>query len=55
MRRGQLLIGFGTSKQQIQQIVVGKIQQLGECVNFGIAQFKFVRIEEAGQDQIIFQ
>ena len=55
MRQVDLAFGLGAGQQQVHQRVVRQVQQAGQRIDFVVGQVLFVRIEEARQDQVVFQ
>jgi hypothetical protein len=55
MRQIDFTFGLGARQQQVHQRVVRQIQQPGQRIDVVVGQFLFVRIQEARQDQVVFE
>jgi len=55
LRQIEITIGLGTGKYQVEQRVIGQVQQPGQRVDVVIAQVGLMRVKKARQEQVIFQ
>src|SRR5450830_2004627 len=55
LRQIQVTIGLGSGQYQIEQRVIGQVQQAGQGVDIVVAQLGLVRVKKPRQQQVVFQ
>ena len=55
VRQVDLAFRLGTSQHQVHQGIVRQIEEPRKCVHFFVGQFGFMRVQETGQDDVVFQ
>ncbi len=55
VRQVDVAFGLGAPEQQVHQRVVRQVQQAGQRIDLVIIQIGLMRIEEAREDQVVFE